>query len=121
MAARSLPKTAVLPDDDTAPQIRAYLASVRPMVGIADLYESEPYQRGRSLIERVAISARGGDVPTLRLTAAQCADVVYFIHSSEPLEPSTWWSDPKDEPSHLVGFYIVLGTLEKSLRRKGAA
>jgi hypothetical protein len=87
----------------------------------AYLYGSEPYQSGRSLIERPAISARGTDAPTLPLTAPQYADVVHFVQYSEPLEPSTWWSDPKRGPSHWVGFLFVLGAVEESLRKGGAS
>jgi hypothetical protein len=107
--------------EETAQRIRAYLASVRPLRDSADLPGSEPYQSGRSLIERLALSARGTEAPTLRLTAAQCADVVHFVRCSEPLERSTWWSDPKRGPSHWVGFIFVLEAVEESLRAKGGA
>lgn len=107
--------------DDTGPRIRAYLASVRPRRGVAGVGEEEEYQRGRSLIERVALSAHGDGSPTLRLTATQCADVVNFVRQSDPVTPRTWWSEPADAPSHLVGLCFVLDAVESSLRGKGGA
>src|SRR5580700_11009502 len=87
------------PSEDTADRIRAYLASVCPLSGCdvsaARTYTGadDYYQRGRSLIERLALSARGTHDPTLQLTATQAADVLYFIHNSEPIAPRTWWVD----------------------------
>jgi hypothetical protein len=57
----------------------------------------------------------------LRLTPAQCADVVHFVRYSEPLESSNWWEDPEHAPSHWVGFVFVLKAVEESLRAKGGA
>jgi hypothetical protein len=93
--------------------IRAYLASVRPLRGCADLPDSEEYQAGRSAIERLAISAHGQVSPT------ECADVVNFIRNSEPVKPRSWWNEPDDEPSHLVGLHVILEAVERSLRAKG--
>ena len=104
--------------DDTGARIRGYLASVRPLRGVADLGDRDEYQRGRGLIERLALSARGTGGPTLQLSIAQCADVLHFIHHSEPLDPSTWWSDLEDALSHVVGFDEVLLALESSLRAR---
>jgi hypothetical protein len=91
---------------------------MRPLRGVADVTESEEYQRGRSTIERLALSAVGEGSPSLRLTAAECADVLHFMHFSEPVKPKTWWEDPIDEPSHVVGYYMLLYTLDRSLRRR---
>jgi hypothetical protein len=97
------------------------LASVEPIGGRAgDVSMDARYFRGRALIERMALQARGIDYPTLRLSLGDCADVTYFVGHSVPLEPSSWWHDPKDAPSHLVGFMIVLTTVEKSLRAASA-
>lgn len=104
--------------DDTAPRIRAYLASMRPLLG-GGAADSEEYHRGRSLIERLALSARGEDAPILALSRSQCADVLHFIWRSEPIEPAGWWEDPEDAPSHVVGFDFVLQALESSLRARG--
>jgi hypothetical protein len=130
MATRSLPKTTrattrpaeIGYTDDTAPRIRAYLASMRPLRGSeGDIHYEDSYQRGRSLIERLALSAHDTDSPTLRLSAEQCADVLHFIANSEPLEPATWWRDPKEAPSHVVGFMIIVNALKDSLRSVGKA
>lgn len=104
--------------EDTASRLRAYLASMRPMRGIADVYDQDEYQRGRSLIEHVALSARGDEHPSLKLSSSECADVLHFMHFSEPVRPNRWWDDPPNGPSHLVGFYLLLQTLDRSLRSK---
>lgn len=126
MNARSLqkPAQAAAPtetgySDDTAPRIRSYLAHVRPLRGVAGVGGSEPYQRGRSLIERLALSAHSTDDPTMRLSPLQCADVVHFVRHSEPVTPRAWWSEPADAPSHLVGLCFVLDAVETSLRDGG--
>lgn len=109
---------ALLSSDNTADRIRAYLASARPMRGVADLAGDDRYQRGRSVIERMALSAPGTEMPTLKLTAAQCADVLYFVARVEPVEPRAWWEDPDDAPSHLCGLMFVLDTVADALRGK---
>lgn len=106
------------PLDRSDNRIRAYLASVRPMRDVDFGGETdEANQRGRSLIERLAISAADtADVPPLRLSAGQVADVLSFVHCSEPIDPANWHVDPDNEPSHLVGLTLVLSALEASLR-----
>ena len=104
--------------DQTADRIRAFLMSVRPLQGVADIEGGGRYQRGRALIERMALSAKEEEDPTIVLSPLHCADVLKFLSSVEPLEPQTWWQDPDDAPSHLVGFEFVLRTLERSLRSK---
>jgi hypothetical protein len=103
--------------DNTGPRIHAYLASVRPLHGVAGISDRPEFQRGRALVERMAVTAPGTDAPTLKLSAAQCADVLYFISHVEPLEPQTWWQDPKYGPSHFVGYTFVLETLQGALRQ----
>lgn len=102
-------------DEHTERRIRAYLASVRPLRGCA-IAGSDAFERGRALIERLALSSDGTDPPRLQLTASQCADVLNFMGRVEPLEPRTWWNDPVGGPSHLVGHYVVLQAVEDSLR-----
>ena len=105
----------VHPNDRTDTRIRAYLASIRPMRDViyqADIEEAN--QRGRALIERLALSAEEGDLPSLRLTAEGAADVLSFIHCSEPVDPATWWA--YGEISHVCGFNDVLKAVEASLR-----
>ena len=73
-------------------------------------------QDGRSVIERLALSADEENRPTLGLSSAECADALNFLGRSEPREPRDWWKDPENAPSHVVGFYLTLGSLEDSLR-----
>lgn len=101
--------------DRTDGRIRAYLASMRPLRGSSG-ENSDEYRRGRSLIERMAVGVEGCDRPELRLTPAECADVLYFFALSEPIEPREWWHDPEDAPSPVVGHQLVVGVLEDSLR-----
>lgn len=103
--------------DDTAPRIRAYLLSVRPRNCLLEVSSLPSYQRGHSVIERIAATATGIGMPTVNLSARDCADVLSFINVSEPVAPRTWWYDPKESPSHLVGFCFVLQTLEAALRK----
>jgi hypothetical protein len=105
--------------DDTGPRIRAYLASVRPLRGVSGLGDDQRYQRGRSAIERLALSAAGEDSPTHRLSVSQCADVAYFVSSSEPLDARHWWQEPRNAPSHVVGFHMVMDAVEAALRPIG--
>jgi hypothetical protein len=94
---------------------------MRPLIGV-DISEDKAYFCGRSLIERLALSSHEEDHPTLRLNATQCADVLVFFERSEPVEARGWWRDPEDAPSHVVGYHLVLGALESSLRpRRGPA
>jgi hypothetical protein len=99
--------------DHTGRRILAYLASVEPLDAVANQPE---YLRGRSLIEHLALSARGDGEPTLKLSAEDCADVLRFVHCSTPIEPRTWWFDPKGAPSQIVGYDMVMGCVEMNLR-----
>lgn len=101
--------------ENTDARLRAYLASVQPVPDV-EWSDNRPYHRGRSLIERLALSAKGDDPPTLMLSASDCADVACFISRSFPIDPETWWNDPKDAPSQVVGFMFVLDAIENSLR-----
>src|SRR5262249_35580266 len=103
---------------------RAFIYSLRPLGGVADLAESEHYQCGRALLERLADSAEGENDPTWRLNPEQVAQVCDYLRSVEPFAPERWWDDPKDAPSHVTGFPFVLSALADSLRvtavRRGA-
>jgi hypothetical protein len=101
--------------EQTADRLRAYVASVGPMDGIEDVIDDERYQNGLALIERMAASTRGTDSPRT-LSILQCADLVFFLHTTLPIDPANWWKDPKDAPSHLVGYTFVLNVIEDSLR-----
>lgn len=107
------------PNDRTDASIRAFLASLRPMrdcIYPSDIEKAN--QRGRALIERLALSAEEGDVPRLRLPATEVADVLSFLHCTEPEEPATWWADGGDT-SHVVGYHLVLQALQASVRELG--
>lgn len=118
MSAAAKPRSLEAYSDDSGPRIRAYLASMRPMRGVADIYSLETYQRGRSLIEAMALTATGEDMPAIRLSAADCADILAFVSYSEPVEPGSWWKDPKGSPSHLVGYYLIVQAVQAALRRR---
>jgi hypothetical protein len=107
--------------DRTDNRLRAYIASMRPLRGCCWREEIEEiHQRGRVLIERLAISARGDGDPEFLLKADECADVLRYMASLEPLDPRAWWRDPSDGPSHVVGFNLLLRALERSLREIAA-
>ncbi|HXR91087.1 MAG TPA: hypothetical protein VN750_12510 [Steroidobacteraceae bacterium] len=101
------------PMDRTDNRIRAYLASVQSLSGIA----SQEIDVGRELIERMAFTAKGDQYPELRLTPNECADVLHYLADRKPVEPGAWWNDPpKGSPSHVCGFYLILEILARSLR-----
>jgi hypothetical protein len=108
--------------DDTDDRVRAFVAALQPLGGLAVAEMFPEYSRGRALIERVAQRAKGkGDAPlAATLSPSECADVLRFISQSEPIEPENWWQDPKGAPSHLVGFIEVLQAIEKNLRANTA-
>jgi hypothetical protein len=100
---------------DTGPQVLAFLASMRPMRG-CDVDDDQGFHRGRALIERLALSAQEEGPPRLRFTLSQAADVMRFLGRIEPIEQRDWWNDPKDGPSHVCGYTVVLDAIEDSLR-----
>lgn len=104
--------------DASADRLRAYLASMRPRVGVAILSDDidKDLEHGRALVESLAQSARDTEPPALALSARDCADVLAFMASVDPIEPRTWWRDPENAPSHVCGFLILLDALERSLR-----
>ncbi len=112
------------PNDRTDNRIRAYLASLCRLRGVATYRDDieDAHRRARALIERLALSAAGSDAPALRLTPDQVADVLSLMSSLEPIEPETWWRDgPEDEPSRVCGFYLLLSALAEALRSAGSA
>lgn len=102
-------------NDRTRERIRAFIHSMRPLRGVADLAQDDDYQCGRALLERLADSAEGEDHPTLRFNTEQCAQVCMYLRSIEPFTPANWWDDPEDAPSHTVGLQFVLGAVADSL------
>jgi hypothetical protein len=103
----------------SGPRIRAYLASMRPLRGCSGLADKDEYQRGRSLIEKLAIwhdCIDAGELPELAMTIADASNIVEFIRNSEPVEGDGWWNDSNTPgPSHLCGFHEVLRALNESL------
>ena len=107
--------------DKTADRIRAFLMSVRPLrdaLPAAD--QQDAYQLGRVTIERMANASQGTDDPDIVVTLSEAADVLSFLSWIEPFEPSNWWADPENAPSHVCGLEFVLRTLERSLRSREA-
>lgn len=109
-------------NDRTDNRIRAYLASMAPIRGVGSYRDDieEANRRGRSLIERLALSASGYEDPQLRLTAEQMADVLSFVTCVEPVDLKGWWKDTLNGPSHVCGFHSVLRALQASLREPPA-
>lgn len=101
--------------DSTANRLRAFSASMQPIVDDA----IEQRIPGMLLIERLAYSAQGDNLPTLRLSIEECAELVTFIRASEPVAPRNWWKDPSDTPSQVCGFYNLLMILERNLEAAG--
>jgi len=102
--------------DHTAPRIRAYAASIKPLTGIVFRDDvQEQMDRARVLLERLAQSARGADTPTLKLTPAQCADLLTLMSCSDPVDMAAWWLD-RNDVSHVCGFTLVLDAMAASLR-----
>lgn len=105
--------------DHTRERIRAFVHSMRPLRGVADLWVQDVYQQGRALIERLADSAQGEKEPTLRLTVEECAAVLDYFSTVEPFEPGTWWDNPEGEPSRHCGLVAVMDAMRDSLRAGG--
>jgi hypothetical protein len=108
--------------DHTMPRILAYLASVCAVEGeFCRAEDQNEFSRGHALVRRMAFSAAGMDVPCVRLTVEECADVVMFLSHVEPIEPREFFKEPDDVPSHLVGYYLVLANVRNELRRHATA
>lgn len=105
--------------DHTRERIRAFMDSLQPL---EDLAIDRSYQDGVAAIQRIAASAPEDDptgFPTARLTADDVANVLDYLHSSEPRDPANWWKDPDGAPSPMCGRDLVLGCLEENVRRMG--
>jgi hypothetical protein len=90
---------------------------MRPLSGVADMSESNEYQRGRAVLERLADSAEGTDDPKLRLTLRQEAQICEYLSSIEPFDPTGWWNDTPDQTSHVCGFHAVMDALARALHQ----
>jgi hypothetical protein len=115
-------KTSAAPSWNTADRIRAYLASMRPLEAGEWREDIEAgIQRGHSLIERLALSAKGEDQPTMKLSPAQCADVLTYMSCVEPIDGASWWDSDLDIVSHICGYNAILDAMSDSLREIEAA
>ncbi|MEX1993628.1 MAG: hypothetical protein WD929_03110 [Steroidobacteraceae bacterium] len=101
-------------EDATAARITAFLGAVRPLRGCEML---EPYYRGGRVIAELAASSAGSDRPAMSLTLDQVADVLNFLHHSEPWNPGEFEIEPRNKPSQVVGRMFVLEALEEAVRR----
>jgi hypothetical protein len=90
---------------------------LRGTVFLADI--DERIYRGRSLIERIALSAEDEGMPDLELSSTEVANVLCFIAAAEPASRQTWWTEPRDTPCHITDHMLLLQTLEASLRQLG--
>jgi hypothetical protein len=103
--------------DRTRERIRAFVHSLRPLV-VSGLGESDEYQRGRVLLERLADSAGdGAGNPALRFTTEECAQVCDYLRSIEPFDSRNWWDGPEHAPSNACGLQFVVGAIAESLRQ----
>jgi hypothetical protein len=106
--------------EHTDRRIHAYINSMTPLRGVVWAEDVEAgIWRGRAAIEALAASAQGAELPRLKLTPAQCADILTFMSSCEPLNPARWWLDA--DVSHVCGYNMVLDAMAGSLRRANAA
>jgi hypothetical protein len=87
------------------------------MRGCAGIEDRPQYQQGRTLIEWMAASTLGHAVPVIRLSAEDCADVLNFMSSSEPIDSDRWMTEADGEPSHIVGQMLILECIEDAMRR----
>lgn len=98
----------------TGARIYAYLNALQPLSGCC---MSEGYQRGNELIAILAETSEGYDPPKRKLSTDECADVIAFMHWSEPRSRATFYEDPDDQPSIECGLHLVLIAVEEALRR----
>jgi hypothetical protein len=103
------------PEEREATRIRAFLAKVRPLSGneVAD-----SYWEGRSLIEGLALAFELAD-EDYHWDAINCAAVLAFLHSIEPVKGSCFCHDDS-RVSLTCGFHAVLEFMADELRRQGA-
>jgi hypothetical protein len=84
--ASQVPRDELFASSKKADRLRAYLASVRQLRGTVFTAEiDERIYRGRSLVERLALSAEDEGMPDLELSSTEVADVLCFISCVEPV------------------------------------
>lgn len=100
--------------EETSARIRAYVAALIPLRGCA---VSESWHRGRGIVEEFALSCEGADEPRKPLTLEECADVLAFMHHSEPRDVEAFHANEDDVPNVQCGLMEVLIALEEAVRR----
>ncbi len=99
-------------------RLRAYVAALVPLRGCQ---VSEEWHRGRALIEQLAVSSVEPYGPQRVLTLEECAAVLRFMHSSEPLDPATFFAESDTYPSVACGQMAVFEALENAVHAAMAA
>ncbi|MET0984867.1 MAG: hypothetical protein ABW034_05605 [Steroidobacteraceae bacterium] len=92
-------------------QIRAYLASVKPLRGCR-WCDNAAFHAGRTAIEQLAMAYLSGD-DTLDPTLAQCADMLEYLSSVEPVDPRIDYASGGVET---CGWIAVLKYVQTSMR-----
>lgn len=106
--------------DGDGERIRQFLARIAPANN--SFKYSEAFDHGLNLIERLAASRMGRNVPygeEVPFTRNECIDVLYFLSVVMPIGEDWEQDREKDAPSHIVGQSLVLCALEESLRAAG--
>jgi hypothetical protein len=104
--------------DETAPRIRAFLASMRPTRGVMlNEASDESFHRGRAVIEKLAICSVGTELPAVIISLREVADVLFFLAAIGPVDLKSWWDEPIECTSAICGYHSVLNALEESIRR----
>jgi hypothetical protein len=116
MSAAIHPKATQDPND-AANRIRAYLTSMRPLPGEMRPDIEKQYYQGMGLIAQLSLSVGDDDMPSLRLSPSQCADVLTFMHHSNPIDLERGWTD-ENRVSHVCGWSIVLASMADGLRAR---
>ena len=99
--------------EQTRARVYAYLHALQPMDGCA---VTDGYQRGRELIAILAETSEGDGWPKRKLSLDECADVIAYMHSSEPRNRGTFYKDVTGKPSVECGYHFVLFALEEAIR-----
>ena len=101
-----------VPTETPGSRIRALLARTRPLSG-CDYGGDKTFWNGRGLIEELALAH--DTESDLHWSAAQCADVLMFLHSVEPTDGHCFCNDDS-EISATCGFHEILEFMEVELR-----
>lgn len=97
--------------EDTADDVRAFLAGTRPLIGCC-FCDDEPHYAGRAWIERLAIGVAAGDEYLLP-SATQCVDILEFLTEIQPVSPELCYGCAGQ--GEQVGLNIVLRHVQRRL------